>query len=427
LEGPVGMRRTLPAAGLLSAGLLFSSLVAPQAAQGAPEEEPFVPAAGVTFNSPTTRRDASAILRHVLDSVRATEPGEQIRVATWNFDDKPSADALIEAAQRGVSVQVVVSDRVANGNWTALTEALNGDDRDDTFAMKCRGGCRSRSPIMHTKLYMFSRVGTASHITMFGSSNLTDPARFRQWNDLITTGSSKVYDFLAPIYDQYTRDRAVENPFQVETLGDYRVWVYPVGDRNPQASQLRKVRCHGATGGTGTPDGRTRIRVAVAGWFDAYGQQIADELRRLWDRGCDVKVVTTLAGRGVNQTLKARTGRGPVPIRQLSFDNNGDGVPDRYLHQKSMAVSGVFGSDTSASVVMTGSPNWSSRASRSEELWVRVLDHPGMTRRYLDRVDNLYRSRFSSPRLSTRADLRQALAMHARVTGQAHPDWLELD
>jgi phosphatidylserine/phosphatidylglycerophosphate/cardiolipin synthase-like enzyme len=262
---------------------------------------------------------------------------------------------------------------------------------------------------------------------MISSSNLTDAAGFKQWNDLLTTGSGEVYDFLAPIYDQYTRDRAVKDPFQVKTVGDYRVWVYPVGDRNPQASQLRKVRCHGATGGTGTSDGRTRIRVAVAGWFDAYGQEIADELRRLWDRGCDVKVVTTLAGRGVNQTLKARTGRGPVPIRQLSFDNNGDGVPDRYLHQKSMAVSGVFGSDTSASVVMTGSPNWSSRASRSEELWVRVLDRPGMTRRYLDRVDNLYRSRFSSPRLLTRDDLRQALAVHARVTGQAHPEWLELD
>jgi len=418
------MRRTL-----LALGLAVALLAAPTVTPGvlAAEEVPFEPSSGVTFNDPMHFSSSNDILQQVLESVRNTEAGEQIRVATWNFDDAPSVRALVDAAERGVTVQVVVAGQVANANWDALRQALNHDASKATFAMRCHAGCRSRAPIMHTKMYLFSRVGTSGHISMFGSSNLTTPARNRQWNDLVTTASTKVYDFLTGIFDQYTLDKPVPHPYEAKTLGDYRVWVYPVGDRNPQAKQLKKVRCHGATGGTGTRDGRTRIRVSVAGWFDSYGQAIADRLRRLWDQGCDVRVVTTLAGRGVNQTLKARTGRGPVPIRQLAFDGNHDGVPDRYLHSKSMAISGVFAGDTSASVVLTGSPNWSTRAAHSDEIWVRILDHAGMTRRYLQRVDQLYRSPFSSPRITTRAELQRALQLHARTSGQQHPDWLELD
>jgi len=435
------MRRTLTTLGVLSASLVATSLVAPHAAsvgldhqsrtavRAAPAAKPktFEPDVGVTFNEPTVRGSRKLILDQIINSIRATDAGEQIRVATWYFDNQAASDALIEAAARGVKVQVVVSGHVFTDTWNAVRRALNQDDSDDTFAVKCRGGCRSRTHNMHSKLYMFSRVGTKDHITMVSSSNLTDAAGLRQWNDLLTTGSTRVYDFLARIFDQYTRDKSLRDPFEVKTLGDYRVWVYPVGRRNPQADQLEKVRCHGATGNTGTRDGRTRIRVAVAGWFDSYGQAIADRLRRLSDQGCDVKVVTTLAGRGVNQTLKAPGGRGPVPIRELSWDPDRDGIPNRYLHSKSMAISGVFGDDTSASVVLTGSPNWSTRAAHSEEIWVRLVERPGITRRYLARVDQLFRSPFSSGRVATPADLRQALAAHARVSGQRYPDWLELD
>ncbi len=199
---------------------------------------------------------------------------------------------------------------------------------------------------------------------MVNSSNLTRPARSRQWNDLITTGSPKVYDLLARIFDEYAQDEPVAEPSEVGTLGDYP--------------------------------------------------------------GCDVKVVTTLAGRGVNQALKATYGRASVPMRRLAWDRNGDGVPDRYLHQKSLAISGVFADDSSASVVPSGSPNWSLRAARSEEVWMRVLDRPAMTRRYVGRVDRLVASPFSSSRVTSRAELHRSLVRHGRVRGQ-QPEWLELD
>ena len=421
--------------GLLASLLLTPSVVPPApAAPGTGAEAPraaadtFEPTFGVTFNAPTGRRAARAILHQVVGSIRSTAAGEHIRITTWNFDDEPTSRALLDARDRGAVVQVVVPNRVDNDTWSALRRSLNRDGRPETFAVQCRGGCRSQTRIMHTKLFLFSRVGDDEQVSMVSSSNLTAAARNRQFNDLLTTKSPEVYDYLARLFDQYAQDKSRPSPYDAKTLGDHRIWVFPVGDRNPQLGQLKKVRCHGATGRTGTRDGRTRIRVSVAGWFDSYGEDIAKHLRVLWDRGCDVKVVTTLAGRGINRALKAGHGRGPVPMRRIAWDRNGDGLPDRYLHQKSVAISGVFGADTSASVVLTGSPNWSARAAQSEEIWVRVLDRRKITRQYLTRVDNLFRSPFSSSRLATRAELQRSLERRGRVSGQAQPPaWLELD
>ena len=395
------------------------------------KERRFEPASGVTFNDPNTYGARRVILSKIIRSIQNTAKGERIRIATWNFDDRPAKDALIAADKRGVKVQVIVSGLVENPNWNALRRALNRKKGDGSFAMRCTGGCRSRVRIMHSKIFLFSRVHKSRHITMVGSSNLTTPAGNRQWNDLVTTKSRKVYDYMTGIFKEYAEDKSLKKPYEVRTLGDYRMWIYPVGDRNPQLNQLKKVRCKGATGGTGT-NGRTKIRVSVAGWFDDYGADIAKRLRRLWDNGCDVRVVTTLAGRGVNRALKARGGRGPVPQRELSYDRNYDGVPERYLHQKSVAISGVYGRDTSASVVFTGSPNWSARAARSEEVWMRVLGRKGMTGRYTARVDRMFASPYSSAQVTTRADLHRALEARARTTGGLTgqvtvPEWLELD
>jgi phosphatidylserine/phosphatidylglycerophosphate/cardiolipin synthase-like enzyme len=441
------MRAARATVGGLLLSLMFTPLVLTDAAAGAappsvgrpvlasPEAKPrggghkdaFVPSTGVTFNDPLRFGTRRTIITKVIRSIQETPKGEKVRIVTWNFDDRPAMRALLAAKRRGVKVQVVVSGSVANPNWSKLRRGLNRNRTDHSFAVKCTGGCRSRVRIMHSKLYMFSRIHKAEHISMFGSSNLTTPAGNRQWNDLLTTRSKKVYAYLAGVFDQYAKDKSLKTPFDAKTLGDYRIWVYPLGDRNPQLGELKKVKCRGATGHTGNGAGRTKIRIAVAGWFDSYGEDIAQQLRKLWDKGCDIKIVTTLAGRGVNQTLKAGNGRGPVPIQELTVDRNFDGIPERYLHQKSIAISGVFGKDTSASVVLTGSPNWSTRAQRSEELWFRLLDHTRTTRRYLRHVDQLFASPYSSRELLTPADLQRGLAARRVAGGTALPDWLELD
>ena len=113
-------------------------------------------------------------------------------------------------------------------------------------------------------------------------------------------------------------------------------------------------------------------------------------MRRLWERGCDIRIITTLAGRGVNRALKARGGRGPVPIKEVTYDPNQDGIPERYLHMKNIAISGVFDGDTNANVIITGSPNWSTRGQKSDEILFRILKANKMVRQYTANVDRLY-------------------------------------
>jgi len=388
---------------LMIAGLAtVTALPAPGVAATAPRAGGFTPAEGVLFSNPVGRAPRQ-ILTHVIQTIRSTPPGEKIRIAVWNFDDRPTADALVKAFQRGVTVQLVVAGSVDSASFRSVAAVLNERPHDVSFALKCRGACRSSRKVMHSKIFLFSRAGRARNISMFGSSNLTTPAGNRQWNDLVTVSNQALYDFFTQTFIEYALDTPVDRPYVREDVGRYRVYLYPSGpDENPVFDELGHVEC---TGALGMPGARTRIRIAVAGWFDAYGERIARRVRSLWEQGCDVKIITTLAGRGVNRTLKSARGRGPVPIRQLEEDRNGDGTAERYLHMKAIAITGVFDGDPRAKVVITGSPNWSTTASTSDEVLVRMTKTGGLAATYQRWIDQLYGSpsshlRGAAPRVS---------------------------
>lgn len=386
----------------------------------------WTPPIGVLFNDPILGGQARAILARVIRSIHATVKGETIRIVVWNLDDRPIVAALLDAAHRKVTVQVVVSGLTANHNWTTLRQGLRVNRKDDSFARKCHGACRSQAKIMHAKIFMFSRIHKAHNISMFGSTNLTTPAGNRQWNDMVTVKNQHLYDFFVKTFNEYAKDRPVKHPFEVYDQGLFRATLFPALHRNPVVAQLRKVACHGATGRTGNPNGRTEIRIAIAGWFDAYGGAIARQLRVLWERGCDIKIVTTLAGRYVNRALRNPSGRGAVPMREVTVDNNDDGIPERYLHMKAIAVSGVFDGDTAASVVLTGSPNWSTRAQRSDEVWVRLLGRPAIVRQYQRHVDRLY----ASPAAHGRTTSPRQFGRSSSTTSggpDGVPSWFEMD
>ena len=255
------------------------------------------------------------ILARVIIAIRNTAKDEYIRVVVWNYDDRAVTNALLAADRRGVHVQIVVAGSVENPNWARTRAQLNARKDDQSFAVKCKGGCRSRTKVMHAKYVLFSRVHKAKNVSMFGSFNLTTPAGNRQWNDMVTTRNQGLYTALEETFNEYAQDKIINAPYEETDLGKYKVTLFPAFNRNPILDELKKVECQGATGGAGNAKGRTVIRIAIAGWFDAYGTEIAQQLRKLWDRGCDIRIITTLAGRGVNRTMKSPAGRGPVPMR----------------------------------------------------------------------------------------------------------------
>lgn len=398
----------------------------------------FKPYIGAAFNDSLRPADRGNILDQVTLAVRNTPKKQYIRLVVWNYDAPWLTSELIRAKKRGAYVQVITAGSVDSGSFRNLAKFLAQNPKDKNFAKKCRGACRSNSKIMHSKVFMFSKVGKTKNLSMFGSTNLTGAARNRQWNDQISTTNKPLYDFFVKTFEEYRKDRPQVKPDDGFKSKRYEVVLFPKFNENPVADAFSKVKCQGATG-AGSTGGRTKIRIAVAGWFNGYGEEIARKVRSLWDRGCDVRIVTTLLGRGVNRTLRNPAGRGPIPIHSLYQDRDDDGVPERYLHMKSVSIQGVYGGNTKANLVWTGSPNWSARAARSDEVWVKVFDAPLLARRYANQIDYLRTivldqgDDVEEDATTLRTQLRQyqqarkLLARGGLLNGPVLPDWLELD
>jgi phosphatidylserine/phosphatidylglycerophosphate/cardiolipin synthase-like enzyme len=394
----------------------------------------WVPPVGALLSDPMVPGQNRNILQRVITAINNTAKREYIRVVVWNYDDRPVTNALLAADRRGVHVQIVVAGSVENANWARTRKQLNAKKDDKSFALKCTGGCRSQTKIMHAKYITFSRIHKAKNISMFGSFNLTTPAGNRQWNDMITTRNHGLYTALEQTFNEYANDIIVAAPYKVTDLGKYKVTLFPAFNRNPILEELKKVSCAGTTGGAGNENNRTTIRIAIAGWFDAFGNDIARQVRNLWERGCDIRIITTLAGRGVNRALKAPGGRGPVPIKEVTYDPNQDGIPERYLHMKNIAISGVFDGDTAANVIITGSPNWSTRGQKSDEILFRILKANKMVRQYTANTDRLYFGPWAHDHVRPVPEElleRGAAGTSGGVpnlrTGENVPDWFELD
>jgi hypothetical protein len=93
---------------------------------------------------------------------------------------------------------------------------------------------------------------------------------------------------------------------------------------------------------------------------------------------------------------------------------------------------GVFGSNLRARVVLTGSPIWSARAARSEEILIRMFVRRPMVDAYLAQVNRLYGgpAAFAKTGVSARTSARTSDGLLRRYhdpSTSALPEWFELD
>ena len=423
------------AATVAAAALVLGGLVV--ATTGPAAADAYDPAPGAIFSNPAgTRAEKNAIMTHILRSIYSAPRGSKIKIASWNIRSHRAATALVRAARRGVSVQLVMEriNAYAHEPDTSNPIPASAEANPDFFWMRrefrranagkapghlswarlCVHSCRGHGGLAHTKMFLFSQVHRTKDVVMYGSFNLTDAATVAQWNDLYTSvGRPGLYDFAVLRFQEMSYDRAMAKPWRVNSFRGVRLGFFPwkgpdvVGD--PVKRVFNRVVCSGATGGTGT-NGHTRIRVAQTAIAGDRGIRLARALRHLWDRGCDVKLVYGLINPTALGIFRSRSGRGAMPVQQIAQDRNGDFVYDRYLHQKSMAISGHWGGRTNAQYAWNGSANWVGYTLVSDETFGRI-DSPSLTRRYSRFVDRLY----AHPPLSARGVLPPAMARVARI------------
>ncbi|VXB12531.1 conserved exported hypothetical protein [Nocardioides sp. AX2bis] len=404
IEGIHPMLRTLVrtlALVLATVGLLLP-IGSVSTASAAPDN--FTPKTGATFNSPlggsSERRE---IFRKVMRSINSSPKGSNINIFTWNFLTSEGKDALLRAQKRGVRVRLLMDDlnvkSVDNPPFRALRAGLQRGNKKvpakrQSFARVCDKTCRGGGGAAHSKFYMFSRSGKARNVVIQGSANFTLASTNNQWNDIYThVGNQKVYDWAGRIFQQAVRDKRAKKPYADRNFGNFRLMMFPNTGKNvpdPVMQTLNRVKCKGATN---TASNRTRIRIFPDVMRNPRGNALARKVKSLWNNGCDIRIGYTVMGIDTGKILRSGGGRGPVPMRHMVQDTNGDGQFDNYFHMKSMSIVGNYGGDRSGYALLNGSANWSGLAKVSDEN-LGLYRSKATTQRYQEHMNYWY-DRFS--------------------------------
>ncbi|MBF4161885.1 phospholipase D-like domain-containing protein [Nocardioides acrostichi] len=359
---------------------------------------------GITFNAATGNNATKrAILDHLLQMIYRSRPNSLIKIMTWNFLDRQATDALLKAVDRGVQVHILMdqaNDSAAepNGPWRRLRAGFQKRNKgkkwaDKSIARTCQNSCRGQSGAAHAKFYLFPRVGASKKVLVQGGANFTKAAAYNQWNEVYTyVGRSGIYDFADHIFDQMWKDQPVANPFQRFNGGRYGLYFSPnSGDEfkgDPIQSLLSRVNCK-RTVKSGNRYHRTIIRSFPDVIRGKRGLALARLLRDLWDRGCDVRVGYTVMGYDVHDLMTKQGKRGPVPIRHMVQDFDGDGKFDNYFHLKVLTVNGRVGADPTVYKAFNGSSNSSGLSGASDEN-IGTFKGKGITMKYQNFMDRWF-------------------------------------
>lgn len=359
---------------LVTAGLMLPTSTTP--ASAAPDN--FTPKPGPTFNSPVGNRvQQRKIFRRIMRSINSVPKNGEIDIFSWNFLTSEGANALLRAQRRGIRVRLIMDDRnvevLDNPPFKRVRRGLrnwnqNHPQKRNSWARLCKGTCRSKGGSAHSKFFLFSQVGRSKRVVMQGSANFTVASTTNQWNDMYThTRNRQAWKFYTRIFNQAAKDKPVYPAYADKRTDNFRLIAFPIRGKkaiDPVMQMLNRVRCRGATN---TANGRTKVQIAPDVIRQTRGMRLAKKLRRLWDSGCNLRIGYTVVGIAIGRMLRQNYGRGPVPMKHLTQDFNGDGEFDNYFHLKSMTIRGRYFGDRSSHALLNGSANWSGLAKVSDE------------------------------------------------------------
>lgn len=156
----------------------------------------------VYFNDPFDEKQDRTIQSMILDAIENAE--SQIDIATYNFTDTWSRDALVQAMNRGVEVRIVIHSE--------------NSDKDVLRALENQGAeiQKSRSDgLMHSKFIVIDQ-----DITISGSANMTPGSFFYDNNFMILIRDNEVAALFRDEFDEMFVDKKFgSNSPQTESTG----------------------------------------------------------------------------------------------------------------------------------------------------------------------------------------------------------------
>ncbi|MFD6275572.1 phospholipase D-like domain-containing protein [Streptomyces sp. NPDC060209] len=382
------------AAGAVAATVSLMAVgLSPTAASGAEADvSPFaVEQSGPIFNNPLgTAAEQNAIRTKILDYVGSSPAGSSIKVALYHLWDQGVAQALADAHQRGVDVQMVldestVSSRPSDAGYGILRDALGTDTTQGSFVTLCPAGksCLGRTEfgasINHNKFWLFSQVDGASDVVLQTSSNLSPSAYSAFWNDAyVVAYNTGIYNAYSGYFTTLVGKDWQNWRYTSSSWSPYKVYFFPYYPGTGNSTDtiwntLDNVTC------TYTQDGATKhskVRVAM---FKFTRQGVADKLVALKNAGCSVELVYSSTDSkdssgtaGTWETLHSASGFSPVCYYDDHDSNSATAA--RIVHSKYLLIDGKY-DGTVNKVLWTGSHNYSGPALReNDEALLKVDD-----------------------------------------------------
>jgi len=324
-----------------------------------------------------------AVVQSALDLVGKATRGQEITLSMFNVTYPAAADALIRAFRSGVHVRVLVNEASAHYRQVRRLRAVLGTSRKADSWVGVRGG----GVRMHAKFMLVSGKGKEPDVVWVSSANFTSASARDQANEaLITTGDTKLYDFLHDQFGLMARglvDAERLGRTAITATGVVRTFPVPDGGEgnDPVEDLLGDVRCkHGS--------GRTIIRLAQL-LLTRERVYLTDRLRQLKAAGCDIRIVVHLTGwlrRGRDNLI--RPGAGRVDLRSA------EGAA---MHTKITTIDGWDAAGNRLRVAMVGTHNLSGRAlttvpqGYNDELSITVRD-PEVVATYSNWVDDVIKA-----------------------------------
>ncbi|MFE6616887.1 phosphatidylserine/phosphatidylglycerophosphate/cardiolipin synthase family protein [Amycolatopsis sp. NPDC057786] len=332
----------------------------------------------------TTRADFNTpgggqIVEYLEKLIRGAPENSTIKTAQFLLRDKPITEALADAAERGVHVQVLVDGGTTDHpNYQDLKKRLEKTGDKNSWAKNCKAdrGCNGGN-VMHNKFFLFDRTLDAPSVVATGSANLSENTTGGKggWNSYYTdVGNVGLFarynDYFADL--RRVADGGTANPDYYEAnppviTGNTKSYFYPrlkdTGNDTVE-NTLKEVGCSTE---------KSKIRIGV---WSLTRMKIIERLRILASRGCSVDIVALRMAKGSCEALMKGQ---PDRVRLRGFKKGNEAG----IHEKNMMIEGDY-LKPGTKVVFTGSQNFNNPSlHENDENVIRILDNDGIYRSFV--------------------------------------------
>jgi phosphatidylserine/phosphatidylglycerophosphate/cardiolipin synthase-like enzyme len=363
--------RKLVRAAVALAVLALGAVIVP------PAQAVYMPTAGAAFNDPTGLRSQQTVLMdRIIAAVNNVPSGSVIRVVAYSFDYQPMADALIAAKKRGAQVRLLIDSHTETAQIRQLRSAFGTGTSDGTYLRTCRFSCMANTAsFIHSKLYLFSRTGGATHVSMNSSANPAETGVSKSWNNTYTTvGDKTLYDANVDNFNDMLPDKTNTNYYHTVESGNLKEYFFPRAGSTKSSDTLYNILNDVSCPST--------IKVTTYFWTNLR-LYLAQKLTALKKQGCNIEVIYP-DGPGSQDTIKSKITpellNGNIPTYNTR-PFNGLGL---YVHNKVILIDGTYQGVPGQKIVYATSQNLTMTSLReSNEVMLRI-PIPSVYQAYLD-------------------------------------------